>query len=110
MICECGGKTKVLERRGLFRRRECLTCKKRFSTQEIVIVRARQKQVVRTRPEGEPKPRPAPKPKINAAPEIKHKAQLVQNRAARNRLEDMREEREMRGLLDDYDTPDHDRF
>lgn len=62
------------------------------------MVRVRQKQVVRTRPE---KPA-APKPRIDAAPEIQHKAQLQQARAARKRIEDMREEKLLRGLDDEY--------
>ena len=88
----------VIDSRRALRRRECLQCKKRFTTEEIVVTKARPKQVVRTRPEGAP----PPKPKIDSSPEIKHKEKLQQVKTARNRIEDLREEKLIRGLDDEY--------
>lgn len=39
---ECDGNTKVVETRGTRRRRECLCCKTRFTTEETIVVKARQ--------------------------------------------------------------------
>lgn len=107
MNCICGGKTRVVDRRGVFRRRECEVCKERFSTKEMVVDRAVQRQVVRTRPESY-KPRPVHKfaPGTNPAPELKHQEQQQRLKSARARLEELREERRLRELNDGYET-DH---
>jgi transcriptional regulator NrdR family protein len=39
MKCDCGGKTRVLDSRGVNRRRECLKCHMRFSTEEVIITK-----------------------------------------------------------------------
>lgn len=39
MKCDCGSKTRVLDSRGVCRRRECLKCFMRFSTEEIVVTK-----------------------------------------------------------------------
>ena len=39
MKCDCGSKTRVLDSRGVFRRRECLKCCMRFSTEEVVVTK-----------------------------------------------------------------------
>jgi transcriptional regulator NrdR family protein len=78
MKCSCGGKTQVLDRRGEYRRRECLKCKNRFSTKEIVVVRARNKT--------QPKKRKAPAPMAKNTRE-----QVTKSASARRRLEEMRD-------------------
>jgi len=78
MKCNCGGKTQVLDRRGEYRRRECLKCKNRFSTKEIVVVRARNKT--------QPKKRKAPAPMAKNTRE-----QVTKNASARRLLEERRD-------------------
>mgnify|MGYP006949691212 CR=1 FL=1 len=69
----------MLERRGEYRRRECLVCGHRFSTKEIVMNRTRGKTPT--------KRRKTPVPTI--APNTRE--QVIKNASARRRLEDMRD-------------------
>lgn len=105
MKCKCGGKTRVVDRRGEFRRRECLACGGRFSTQETEVVRHGVRQQVRTRPKPVQKFAPGTDPK----PELLHKAKQEKIKSARAIIEQRREERMLRELDYDYE-PDHDRF
>ena len=68
----------MLDRRGEYRRRECLVCGKRFSTMEIVVNRAR------TRAPAKRRKAPAPMAKNT-------REQVTKNASARRRLEDMRD-------------------
>jgi len=45
MKCDCGSKTRVLDTRGVNRRRECLKCCMRFSTEEVVVTKPEKKKV-----------------------------------------------------------------
>ena len=45
MKCDCGSKTRVLDSRGVCRRRECLQCFMRFSTEEVVVTKPEKKKV-----------------------------------------------------------------
>ena len=45
MKCDCGGNTRVLDSRGVNRRRECLKCFMRFSTEEVIVTKPEKKKV-----------------------------------------------------------------
>lgn len=54
MLCECGAKTQVIDsrveaRHGVYRRRRCPDCGRRFSTREVEITAA---EVLAARQEG----------------------------------------------------------
>lgn len=82
MKCSCGEPTQVLDRRGEYRRRECVVCGKRFSTMEIVVNRARTKAPTKKR-----------KTRATEAPPMAKntREQVTKNASARRRLEDMRD-------------------
>ena len=83
MKCDCGGNTRVLDSRGVLRRRECLTCGARFSTTEEVII---------TKPVKSPekKKRQTKKRVKNILPPNNWQ-QLEKNTSARQKLEEMRD-------------------
>lgn len=66
---QCGGNTKVLSSRptpknSIWRRRECLACAVRFTTEEVVSEDVVEPPVVRkSKPQRKAKPRPKPEPK-----------------------------------------------
>jgi NAD-dependent SIR2 family protein deacetylase len=77
---ECGGLTHVLETRGTIRRRECLVCKARFKTEEVVM--------------AEPE-RKAPAPKKFKSPNISvAKEKMVARKKARDEIERRKWDRE----------------
>ena len=82
MKCDCGGKTRVLDSRGVNRRRECLKCHMRFSTEEVII----------TKPVKSPekKKRQTKKRVKNILP-LNNWQQLEKNTSARQKLEEMRD-------------------
>ena len=82
MKCDCGGKTRVLDSRGVNRRRECLKCHMRFSTEEVII----------TKPVKSPekKKRQTKKRVKNILPPNNWQ-QLEKNTSARQKLEEMRD-------------------
>ena len=82
MKCDCGGNTRVLDSRGVCRRRECLTCFMRFSTEEVII----------TKPVKSPekKKRQTKKRVKNILPPNNWQ-QLEKNTSARQKLEEMRD-------------------
>ena len=83
MKCDCGGNTRVLDSRGVLRRRECLTCGARFSTTEAVVV---------TKPVKSPekKKRQTKKRVKNILP-LNNWQQLEKNTSARQKLEALRD-------------------
>ena len=78
MKCDCGGNTRVLDSRGVNRRRECLKCFMRFSTEEVVVTKPEKKKVQ------------AKKRVKNILPTNNWK-QLAKNTSARQRLEAIRD-------------------
>jgi transcriptional regulator NrdR family protein len=82
MKCDCGGNTRVLDTRGVHRRRECLKCCMRFSTEEVVV----------TKPVKfvEKKKRQTKKRVKNILP-ANNWQQLAKNTSARQRLEAIRD-------------------
>jgi len=99
MNCTCGGATKVVDRRGQRRRRECLVCGERFSTVEVLEKDApeQDKQPAPKKPatvQAQPKPAATsrPKPTAPTAPA----AQAERKVPAWRRIQDLREQ------LEDY--------
>ena len=82
MKCDCGGQTRVLDSRGVLRRRECLKCFMRFSTEEVVV----------TKPVKfiEKKKRQTKKRIKNILP-TNNWQQQEKNTSARQKLEEMRD-------------------
>lgn len=82
MNCDCGSKTRVLDSRGVSRRRECLKCFMRFSTEEVVV----------TKPVKfiEKKKRQTKKRVKNILP-TNNWQQLAKNTSARRKLEELRD-------------------
>ena len=82
MKCDCGGNTRVLDSRGVLRRRECLKCHMRFSTEEVII----------TKPVKSPekKKRQTKKRVKNILPPNNWQ-QLEKNTSARRKLEELRD-------------------
>jgi len=71
---KCGGLTHVLETRGTIRRRECLECKTRFKTEEVLAEETERKER-------------APR-KVKAPPAIsKTKEKMVARKKARDEIE-----------------------
>ena len=83
MKCDYEGRTCVLDSRGDYRRRECLTCGARFSTTEAVVV---------TKPVKSPekKKRQTKKRVKNILP-LNNWQQLEKNTSARQKLEALRD-------------------
>lgn len=82
MKCDCGSKTRVLDSRGVSRRRECLKCFMRFSTEEVVVakpVKFTEKKKVQTK-----------KRVKNILPTNNWK-QVAKNTSARRKLEELRD-------------------
>ena len=82
MKCDCGGNTRVMDSRGVLRRRECLKCTMRFSTEEVII----------TKPVKSPekKKRQTKKPVKNILP-LNNWQQPEKNTSARQKLEALRD-------------------
>ena len=78
MKCDCGGNTRVMDSRGVFRRRECLKCFMRFSTEEVVVTKPEKKKVQ------------AKKRVKNILPKNNWQ-QLAKNISARRKLEELRD-------------------
>lgn len=97
---KCGSDTKVIDRRGTKRRRECLTCNHRFSTVEVLWERKKQKA-------EKPIVLPVVEPvatKTVKQPKKSLAVQLKKNASARRKIEDLRD-----SLLDtEYDCLDFD--
>lgn len=98
MMCGCGGKTAVVDRRGEYRRRKCVVCGARFSTREIKVVSNRRKP---SAPKPKPSPvkhltvpRDGPLPSYYKPPSEKR----IATHNARKRLEWMREDRALQAL------------
>jgi len=82
MKCDCGSKTRVLDSRGVNRRRECLKCCMRFSTEEVVVtkpVKFIEKKKVQT------------KKRVKNILPINNWQQLEKNISARRKLEELRD-------------------
>lgn len=91
---ECNADTRVVDSRGVRRRRVCKVCGCRFSTEEVLTVIGRKK--VKPEPSQSVAAPPPPKPK----PEKKKKFSVQKAASARRRLEDMRD---LSYLDDDFD-------
>ena len=87
MKCSCGGKTQVLDRRGVYRRRECLACGARFSTKESMV--NRQSAHKKLKPTEEKK-RPRKRRVVSTMP-LNTREQATKNASARRKLEEMRD-------------------
>ena len=83
MKCSCGGETQVLDRRGVYRRRECLACSTRFSTKESMVNRQSVRE--KLKPIEEKK-----RPRKSTMP-LNTREQVTKNASARRRIEDMRD-------------------
>jgi len=105
MFCQsCGGKTRVVDSRAERRRRECLKCKARFSTIELVVddndtpvvpaAVARPAPVKRVRPARGPAKPPAPARTPRKEQEYRGSVRL--------RIEELRDARALKELDDDY--------
>ena len=82
MKCDCGGKTRVLDSRGVLRRRECLKCHMRFSTEEVVVtkpVKFIEKKKVQT------------KKRVKNILPTNNWQQQEKNTSARRKIEEMRD-------------------
>ena len=78
MKCDCGGNTRVLDSRGVSRRRECLKCYMRFSTEEVVVTKPEKKKV-------------HTKKRVKNILPPNNWQQLAKNTSARQKLEEMRD-------------------
>lgn len=78
MKCDCGGNTRVLDSRGVNRRRECLQCFMRFSTEEVVVTKPEKKKV-------------HTKKRVKNILPTNNWQQLAKNTSARQKLEEMRD-------------------
>jgi len=87
MKCSCGGKTRVLDRRGIYRRRECLACGIRFSTKESMVNR----QSVRKKAKPIEEKRRAYKKHEAPTMPPNTREQVTKSASARRRLEEMRD-------------------
>ena len=87
MKCSCGGKTHVLDRRGVYRRRECLVCHMRFSTKESIVNRQSVRKKIKP---VEEKKRLRRRDVENPMPP-NTRAQVTKSASARRRLEEMRD-------------------
>lgn len=82
MKCDCGSKTRVLDSRGSNRRRECLKCFMRFSTEEVVVtkpVKFIEKKKVQT------------KKRVKNILPTNNWQQVAKNTSARRKLEELRD-------------------
>jgi hypothetical protein len=103
---ECNGKTAVVDRRGVKRRRKCLSCDHRFSTFEVLLD-PRGEPIVAQNGIAEVKlDAPKPRPKKEPKPEMKMSV-VKANASARRKIEELRELRELRELSD-YDDDFND--
>lgn len=78
MKCDCGGNTRVLDSRGVSRRRECLKCYMRFSTEEVVVTKPEKKKV-------------HTKKRVKNILPPNNWQQLAKNTSARQKLESLRD-------------------
>ncbi len=78
MKCDCGSKTRVLDTRGVHRRRECLKCCMRFSTEEVIVTKPEKKKV-------------QAKKRVKSILPANNWQQLAKNTSARQRLEAIRD-------------------
>jgi len=78
MKCDCGSKTRVLDSRGVNRRRECLQCFMRFSTEEVIVTKSDKKKV-------------KTKKRVKNILPPNNWQQLAKNINARQKLEEMRD-------------------
>ena len=95
---ECNGSTKVVDRRGVRRRRECLACGTRFSTEEVLTVKA-----VKAEPVKVVKPAPAPVPKPKKPPPV---SAVKKAASARRKIEERRDRlfaNDWDDVIDDYE-------
>lgn len=82
MKCDCGGDTRVMDSRGVRRRRECLKCTMRFSTEEVIV----------TKPVKSPeKKKRQTKNRVKNILPTNNWQQLARNTSARQKLEEMRD-------------------
>lgn len=104
---KCNGSTKVADRRGVRRRRECLSCGHRFSTIEMLASDV-PKKVAESIRAAEPAPKPKAEKKV--APKRTNSVSTVaikRNADARRKIEEMRERKSLRDDFD-YLDPDYD--
>jgi len=78
MKCDCGSKTRVLDSRGVNRRRECLQCFMRFSTEEVIVTKSDKKKV-------------KTKKRVKNILPANNWQQLAKNTSARQKLEAIRD-------------------
>jgi transcriptional regulator NrdR family protein len=78
MKCDCGGNTRVLDSRGVSRRRECLKCCMRFSTEEVIVTKPEKKKV-------------QTKKRVKNILPKNNWQQLAKNISARRKLEELRD-------------------
>ena len=101
---KCNGETKVVDSRGTRRRRECVVCKHRFNTLEVLPDEVVEKVEPKVEAIKIAKPKAPPK----AAPKRTEQITLSvvkRNANARRKIEEMRE---LRGLGDSFMDPDFD--
>ena len=103
---KCDGATKVVDRRSVRRRRECLVCKHRFSTVEMLasdVPKAVAEKIEAAAPEKPKAPKKVTPKKVNPVSKVSIKS----NADARRKIEDVREQRRAREDFD-YLDPDYD--
>lgn len=99
---ECNGNTKVVDRRTVRRRRECLVCNHRFSTIELLANQV--KQQIEVAPKIKVQKTETPKPTRPKKEPVVTLSAVKRNADARRKIE------EMRDLRNDFDflDPDYD--
>jgi transcriptional regulator NrdR family protein len=112
---QCNGNTKVIDSRNVRRRRECLVCKHRFTTIELLekdVEKLMEQKIEEAAPEKQRAEVALKKPKApkKATPNKNNtisKSVIKNNSDARRKIEDLREQRRLREDFD-YLDPDYD--
>lgn len=107
MNCDCGGRTRVIDTRGNWRRRKCLGCGKRFNTEEVlttatpsVITEDKEKSKEKWRrymanPENAQRKREADAARRQTKKATRMtKAEVKKQGAARRRIEELNDEKD----------------
>lgn len=99
---KCNAESSVIETRNVRRRRECVSCKHRFSTLEVLAERGLRLKAKKVEapvvPKAAPKPR-VRRPVVKEAPEVVATSAIKRAADARRKLEEMR---------DSFLDPDYD--
>ncbi len=101
---KCNGGTKVVDRRGTRRRRECLVCQQRFTTLEVLP----EDVVKKFEPRDEPAVQTVKIAKPKAAPKRTNQitiSAVKRNADARRKIEELRE---LKDFGDSFMDPDFD--